>query len=60
MKKVLLVFSLLVALAAPVMASPRDDDPRGGEGVVKRIVFLLKRLVSHALGDEIQIGPPKP
>jgi hypothetical protein len=59
MKKGLLLFSLLVVLAAPAMAAPRDDDPRGGRDVVKRIVFLLKRLV-HSLDDGIEVGPPRP
>jgi len=59
MRKSLLVFSLLVVLAAPAMAAPRDDDPRGGRDVVKRIVLLLKRLVG-AFDDGIEIGPPKP
>lgn len=59
MKKTLLVFSLLVVLAAPAMAAPRDDDPRGGRDIVQRIVHMLKRLVG-ALDDGIEIGPPKP
>ncbi len=59
MRKGLLLFSLLVVLAVPAMAAPRDDDPRGGRDVVKRVVLLLKRFV-HALADEPLIGPPKP
>ena len=59
MRKTLLVFSLLVVLAAPAMAAPRDDDPRGGRDVVKRIVVLLK-LALRAFDSGIEIGPPKP
>jgi hypothetical protein len=59
MRKGLLLFSLLVVLAAPAMAAPRDDDSRGPRDVVQRIVLLLKRLVS-AFDDGIQVGPPKP
>ena len=59
MKKGLLVFLLLVALAAPAMAAPRDDDPRGWRNVVERIVLLLKHLFVM-LDDEPLIGPPKP
>lgn len=59
MRKGLLLFSLLVVLAVPAMAAPRDDDPRGGRDVVSRLVLLLKRFV-HALDDGIQVGPPKP
>jgi hypothetical protein len=59
MRKSLLVFSLLAVLAVPAMAAPRDDDPRGGRDVVRRIVFLLERLV-HAFDDPIVVGPPKP
>ena len=60
MKKALLVFSLLLVLAAPAMAAaPRDDDPRGGRGVIDRIVTLFKRLVS-VLDDGIEVGPPRP
>ena len=55
MKKGLLLFSLLVVLAAPAMAAPRDDDPHGGrQGWLSRIVRMLKAL------DDIVAGPPKP
>ena len=59
MRKLLLVFSLLVVLAAPAMAAPRDDDPRGARDIVKRVVLLFKRLVG-VLDDPIAVGPPKP
>jgi hypothetical protein len=59
MKKALLLFSLLVVLAIPATAAPRDDDPRGPHNVVQRVVLLLKHLFGvHA--DEPLIGPPKP
>jgi hypothetical protein len=60
MRKGLLLFSLLVVLAVPAMAAPRDDDPRGGRDVVKRVVFLIKRLLIGVFDDGIEIGPPKP
>ena len=59
MRKALLLFSLLVVLAAPAVAAPRDDDPRGARDVVRRVVLLIKRLVG-ALDDPMVIGPPKP
>lgn len=59
MKKAFLLFSLLVVLAAPAMAAPRDDDPHG-RGIVERIVFLLKRLVTLPLDDAGLTGPPRP
>ncbi|HEY6139069.1 MAG TPA: hypothetical protein VI670_15005 [Thermoanaerobaculia bacterium] len=59
MRKSLLLFSLLAVLAAPAMAAPRDDDPRGPRDTVRRIVLMLERLV-HAFDDPIVVGPPKP
>ena len=58
LRKSLLVFSLLAVLAAPAMAAPRDDDPRGGRDGITRIVLFFKRLV-HAL-DDLKAGPPIP
>ena len=54
MRKALLLFSLLVVLAAPAMAAPRDDDPRGRGGVIGRIVRLVKAL------DDIVVSWPRP
>ena len=58
MKNALKVFLLLVVLAAPAMAAPRDDDPRRGRDGINRIVQVIKRLV-HTL-DDLIAGPPKP
>jgi hypothetical protein len=55
MRKALLLFSLLVVLAVPALASPRDDDPRGGRG---DIIARLVRVV-HAFEDFIA-SLPKP
>ncbi len=60
MRKGLLLFSLLVVLAAPAMAAPREDDPRGGRDAVRRAVLLVKRLLAHIADLEPIIGPPKP
>jgi hypothetical protein len=61
MKKSLAVFSLLVLLSVPAMAAPRDDDPRGGGGVIGRVVHAIKKLVGTVvpLDDNIP-APPKP
>ena len=59
-KKRLLVFSLLVVLAAPAaMAAPRDDDPRGGRDVISRIVRLVKSVI-RTLDDGWVPVPPNP
>jgi len=56
MRKSLLFFSLLVVLAAPAIAAPRDDDPRGGRGgFIGRIVARIVRVL-----DDIVASPPKP
>jgi hypothetical protein len=63
MKKGLAVFSLLVLLSVPAMAAPRDDDgPRGGRGVISRVVHVIKKLVGAVLplDDGIVPAPPKP
>jgi len=61
MKKSLAFFSLLVLLSVPAMASPRDDDPRGGGGVIGRVVHLVKKLVGTVVPlDDIVPVPPKP
>lgn len=54
MRKTLLLFSLLVVLAAPVMAAPRDGGSRDRQGVISRIRLALKAL------EDYVIGPPKP
>ena len=59
MRRSLLLFVLLVALAAPMVAAPRDDDPRGGgRDIISRLVHLVRNIV-HAL-DEIVPMPPHP
>jgi len=62
MKKTLAVLSLLVVFAAPAMAAPRDDDPRGPGGVVGRVLLMIKKLVHGVtpLDDPIGPAPPKP
>ena len=62
MKKRFGVFSLLVLLSVPAMAAPRDDDPRGGGGVIGRVVHLIKKLVGGVvpLDDGYNAVPPKP
>ncbi len=62
MKKSLAVFSLLVLLSVPAMAAPRDDDPRGGGGVIGRVVHVIKKLVGTVvpLDDGYNAVPPKP
>jgi hypothetical protein len=61
MKKSLAVFSLLVLLSVPAMAAPRDDDPRGGGGVIGRVVHLIKQVVRGIVPlDDINPVPPKP
>lgn len=59
MKKALLLFSLLVVLAAPAMAAPRDDDPHGPGGMVSRVVHFIKRLLVPMDLDPV-VTPPKP
>jgi hypothetical protein len=54
MKKTLLLISLLVVLAAPAMAAPRNGDPGGRQGFIARIVRLIRAL------DDIVAGPPHP
>jgi hypothetical protein len=48
MKTRLALFSLLVLLSVPAMASPRDDDPLGRR-VVSRVVHVIKKLVGAAI-----------
>ncbi len=62
MKKALAVLSLLVLLSVPAMAAPRDDDPRGGGGVISRVVHVIKKLVGTVvpLDDSYVPVPPKP
>lgn len=62
MKKSLAVFSLLVLLSVPAMAAPRDDDPRGGGGVISRVVHIIKKIVGGVvpLDDSNIPAPPKP
>jgi len=54
MKKSLLLFSLLVVLAAPAMAAPRNDGPGDRQSVFARIVRVVKALENYI------ISPPKP
>jgi hypothetical protein len=54
MRKTLLLFFLLVVLAAPAMAAPRNGDPGGGQGFISRIMRLIRAL------DDIVAGPPHP
>jgi len=62
MKKAVAVLLFLGVLAAPAMAAPRDDDPKGPGGVVRRAVLLVKKLVRGVvpLDDPIGPVPPKP
>lgn len=61
MKKGLTVFFLVVVLAAPAMAAPRDDDARGVRGAVSRVLLLLEKLVRGVAPlDDIGPMPPKP
>lgn len=61
MKKNLAVFSLLVLLSVPALAAPRDDDPRGGAGVIGRVVRVIKNIVRTVVPlDDINPGPPHP
>ena len=57
--KSLRFFLLLAVLAAPAMAAPRDDDPRGGRDIVSRIVRLVKHVV-RAMEDGNVPVPPHP
>jgi hypothetical protein len=60
MRKSLLLFALLVALAAPVAsAAPRDDEARGGRDVVSRIVRIVRNIV-RAFEEGIVPEPPRP
>jgi hypothetical protein len=60
MRKSLLLFALLVALAAPVAtAAPRDDDSRGPRDVLSRIVRLVRNVI-RAFDDGIVPEPPHP
>jgi len=54
MRKSLLLFSLLVVLAAPAMAASRDEGSRGRGGFLGRIARLVKAL------EDIVASPPKP
>jgi hypothetical protein len=54
MRKSLLLFSLLVVLAAPAMAAPRNDDPSNRQSVFARVVRLIKAL------EDIVASWPKP
>lgn len=62
MKKFLAVLLFLGVLAAPAMAAPRDDDPRGPGGVAGRVLLLIKKIVRGVvpLDDPIGPVPPKP
>jgi len=61
MKKNFAVFSLLVLLSVPALAAPRDDDPRGGGGVIARVVRVIKNIVKTVAPlDEIVPVPPRP
>ena len=61
MRKSLAVFSLLVLLSVPAMAAPRDDDARGGGGVIGSVVHLIKKLVRGVAPlDDILPSPPHP
>jgi hypothetical protein len=63
MKKGLAVFSLLVLLSVPATAAPRDDDgPRRGDGVIGRVVHVIKKLVGAVvpLEDGYVPVPPHP
>ena len=54
MRKSLLLFALLVVLAAPAMAAPRNDGSGDRQSVFARIVRLIRAL------EDIVAGPPKP
>ena len=55
MKRWLTVLLLLVVLAAPAIAAPRDDDPHANRrSVISRIVPLIKAL------EDITASWPKP
>jgi len=62
MKKALAVVSLLAVLAAPAMAAPGDDDPRGPGSVVSRVVRAIKHFVGSIVpfDDAINPVPPRP
>src|ERR1051325_799299 len=62
MKKALAVVSLLAVLAAPAMAAPRDDDPRGPGSVVSRVVRAIKHFVGSIVpfDDANNPVPPRP
>ena len=50
---------LLVALAAPVFASPNDDSPRN-RGAISKIVRIIKHLVGVTPNDNARAPKPKP
>jgi hypothetical protein len=54
MRKSLLIFTLLVVLAAPAMAAPRNDGPGDRQTVRARIVRLIKAL------EDIVASWPRP
>jgi len=54
MKKSLLLFTLLVVLAAPVMAAPRNDGPGDRQSVFARIVRAIRAL------EDIVASWPRP
>ena len=54
MKKTLLLVALVVVLAAPAMAAPRDDRMSDRGGFFGRIVRVVKALENYI------VSPPKP
>jgi hypothetical protein len=54
MRKSLLLFSLLVVLAAPAMAAPRNDGPSDRQSVFARLVRAIKAF------EDIVVSWPKP
>jgi len=54
MRKTLLLVSLLVVLAAPAMAAPRNDDSSGPRSFLARIAKIVRAL------EDIVAGPPHP
>jgi hypothetical protein len=59
MRKSLLLFSVLAVLAMPLMAAPRDDDPRGPRDAMNRIVRFIKHVIRTMEDGNVPI-PPHP